>query len=49
MHLGLSETAAVLSNQAYVDKTRDTVIKRYVKWHAKIGDEINGGHSEYLL
>jgi hypothetical protein len=49
MHLGLSETAATFSPQAYEDKTRDSVIKRHVQWHAKIGDEIIGGHFEYLL
>jgi len=31
MHLGLSETAAVLSHQAYEDKTRDSVIERHVQ------------------
>jgi len=49
MHLVLSQTSAVLSHQAYEDKTRDSVIKRHVQWHAKMGDEIIGGHFEYLL
>lgn len=49
MQLGLSETAAVLSHQAYEDMTRDSVIKRHVQWHARIGDKTNGGHFEYLL
>jgi len=31
MQLGLSETAAVLSHQAYEDMTRDSVIKRHVQ------------------
>jgi hypothetical protein len=49
MKLSLSETADVLSHQAYKDTTRDSVIKRHAQWHARIGDKTDGGHFEYLL
>jgi hypothetical protein len=49
MQLGLSETAAVLSHQAYDDMTSDSVNKRHVQWNVRIGDVTDGGHFEYLL